>query len=77
METLKGNIVLAPGVFGPIDEETKQMLDKLHRQRIDMADEVLVIDVDGYIGESTRGEIHYAETHGKHIRYWSQEREGV
>ncbi len=77
-ETLKGHIVLSVGVWrqGPPDhggewigEETKQMLDELHKRKIDLADEVLILNVGGYIGESTRSEIEYAARLGKVIRY--------
>lgn len=78
VETLKGYIVLSVGCWrqGPPDhagellgEETKQMLDELHKRKIDLADEVVVLNVGGYIGESTRSEIEYAFRLGKIIRY--------
>ena len=47
------------------------MLDDMHKRKIDMADEIFVIDVDGYIGESTRSEIDYAKNNHKVIRYYS------
>lgn len=73
-ETLKGNIVLSVGLFGHIegldmDGPTKKMLDELHLRKIDMADEVLVLNVDGYIGSSTKNEIEYAARANKEIRY--------
>lgn len=49
--------------------KTKEMLDDMHKRKIDMADEIFVINVGGYIGESTRSEIEYAKAHGKKIRY--------
>ena len=80
--TLEGNIVISVGLFGHsgdnevwenMDEgtltKTKEMLDDMHKRKIDMADEVYVINVGGYIGESTRSEIEYAREHGKMIRY--------
>ena len=51
----------------------KAMLDELHKRKIDLADEILVLDVDGYIGDSTRSEIEYAKTHGKSILYLSDD----
>ena len=42
----------------------------MHKRKIDMADEIYVINVDGYIGDSTRSEIRYAEKHGKMVRYY-------
>ena len=44
---------------------TREMLDDMHKRKIDMADEIFVINVGGYIGESTRSEIEYAAAHGK------------
>ena len=80
--TLEGNIVISVGLFGHAGDQevwenmdegtvtrTKQMLDDVHRAKIDMADEIFVINVDGYIGESTRGEIEYAKATGKPVRY--------
>ncbi len=54
--TLDGNIVLTPNFFNNIkkeniDEKTKKMLDEMHKQKIDMSDEIYVINVGGYIGE--------------------------
>jgi hypothetical protein len=73
--TLEGNIVISVGLFGHSGDEevwaegTKEMLDDMHKRKIDMADEIFVIDVGGYIGESTRSEIEYARTTGKPVRY--------
>ena len=73
--TLEGNIVISVGVFGHSgdDEElsdgVKQMLDDMHKHKIDMADEIFVINVNGYIGDSTKSEIKYAEDTGKAVRY--------
>ncbi len=74
IETLDGNIVLSVGFFGHADNEnldmdTKARLDLMHFAKIDMADEILVINVDGYIGESTLREIYYARHKDKKIRY--------
>jgi len=83
-ETLAGNIVLTIGcdmrsdaeVFAGYSEEqlaeVKKKLDELHLRKIDMADEVLILNVDGYIGESTRRELAYARAHGKTVR-WLEE----
>ena len=49
--------------------KTKEMLDDMHKRKIDMADEIFVINVDGYIGSSTRSEIDYAQATGKQVRY--------
>ena len=73
--TLGGNIVISVGLFGHSGDEevwkpgTKEMLDDMHRAKIDMADEIFVINVGRYIGESTRSEIEYAMANGKPVRY--------
>lgn len=73
--TLEGNIVISVGLFGHSGDEevwkpgTKEMLDDMHRAKIDMADEIFVINVGRYIGESTRSEIEYAMANGKPVRY--------
>jgi hypothetical protein len=73
--TLEGNIVISVGLFGHSgdsevwSEDTKMMLDDMHKRKIDLADEIFVINVDGYIGASTRSEIEYALNTGKNVRY--------
>ena len=72
--TLDGNIVLTPNFFNNIkkeniDEKTKKMLDEMHKQKIDMSDEIYVINVGGYIGESTKKEIEYAKARGKEVSF--------
>lgn len=73
--TLQGNIVISVGLFGHAgDEEVwrpgmKKMLDDMHLRKIDLADEIFVINVDGYIGESTCREIAYALSKGKKVNY--------
>ena len=73
--TLEGNIVISVGLFGHSGdsevwtEGTKEMLDDMHKGKIDMADEIFVINVGGYIGSSTRSEIEYAHSTGKIVRY--------
>lgn len=47
----------------------KELLDELHLRKIDLADSVFVINVGGYVGESTRKEIEYAQSQGKMVRY--------
>ena len=71
---LEGNIVFTPNFFSNISKEeisleTKEMLDKMHKQKIDMSDEIYVINQGGYIGESTKLEIEYAKSKGKKITY--------
>ena len=80
--TLQGNIVISVGLFGHsgdtevwenMDEgtrtKTKEMLDDMHKRKIDMADEIFVINVGGYIGEITKSEIEYAKVLNKSINY--------
>ena len=80
--TLQGNIVISVGLFGHSGDQevwenmeegtltkTKQMLDDMHRHKIDMADENFVINVGGYIGASTQSEIAYALAAGKQVTY--------
>ena len=80
--TLDGNIVISVGLFGHsgdqevwenMDEgtltKTKEMLDDMHKRKIDLADRIYVINVGGYIGDSTRSEIEYAMDHGKLVDY--------
>ena len=58
------------------DSVAKIALDELHKRKIDLADYVYVLDVDGYIGESTTSEIAYAAQHGIPVHYLSQEAVG-
>ncbi|MDE7405559.1 MAG: hypothetical protein K2M89_01630 [Clostridiales bacterium] len=73
--TLEGNIVISVGLFGHSGDDevftdnVKQMLDDMHKRKIDMADEIFVINKNGYIGSSTKSEIEYAKATGKKVRY--------
>ena len=73
--TLEGNIVISVGLFGHSGDDevwtegTKEMLDDMHKRKIDMADEIFVINVGGYIGSSTRSEIEYAKRTGKAVLF--------
>ena len=80
--TLKGNIIISVGLFGHdgdaelwenMDESTrmhtKTMLDDMHKRKIDMADEIFVINKNGYIGSSTKSEIEYALKTNKKVNY--------
>ncbi len=73
--TLEGNIVISVGLFGHSGDDVvwtegvKDMLDRQHLAKIDLADEIFVINIGGYIGDSTRREIAYAEYKGKSITY--------
>lgn len=73
--TLEGKIVLTVGIFGhaddvEFDDDEKEMLDALHKRKIDLADRVHVINVDGYIGDSTESEIEYAEERDIPVTYY-------
>lgn len=80
-ETLAGRIVLTIGcnthsdidLFGRLSDaeidEIKNRLDELHLRKIDLADEILVLNIGGYVGESTAREIEYARQTGKCIRW--------
>jgi hypothetical protein len=78
-ETMAGKIVLSVGFYPHAAErahgeergctpEQKVALDELHLRKIDMADEVLILNVGGYIGSSTRRELNHAMATGKRIR---------
>ena len=73
--SLQGNIVISVGLFGHSGDKevwqdgVKEMLDDMHKRKIDMADSIYVINVGGYIGSSTRSQIEYAINHGKTVEY--------
>ncbi|MDY5704328.1 MAG: hypothetical protein VZR31_07540 [Lachnospiraceae bacterium] len=80
--TLQGNIVISVGLYGHAGDQevwdgmdegtlskTKEMLDDMHKRKIDMADAIYVINKGGYIGDSTRSEIEYAKRTGKGVEY--------
>lgn len=71
-EQLKGHIVLMPWKHPdeiPLTPEYKQLYKEMHDQKIEMADEMLVVNTNGYIGNSVKHEIEYATTIGLPIRY--------
>lgn len=82
-ETMQGKIVLSVGFYAGSPDQMiiehgegvgitpaeKEQLDQLHLRKIDLADEVLILNVGGYIGESTRRELRYALDHGKVVRF--------
>lgn len=75
-ESLAGAIVLTVGWFSHADNrnygltsEEKTLIDRVYKDKITLADEVLVLNVEGYVGESTASEIAHAERLGKPIRY--------
>lgn len=76
--TLEGKIVLSIELALPQSERedpqhhdlrVKQELDEPHLRKIDLADEVMILNVGGYIGDSTRRELDYAKSKGKAIRF--------
>lgn len=81
--TLEGNIVISVAFFSQTDDvlenmteteitEKISMLNEMHRQKIDMADEIYVINVGGYIGKSTLSEIEYAKSIAKRYVTWKR-----
>jgi hypothetical protein len=82
--TMEGCVVISLGMFSLPDVpnydwtadnlDLKGRLGGVHLQKIRMADEVYIVDPRGYVGESTRREIAYAESLGKPVRYLSRER---
>lgn len=71
--TLLGNVVLSVACKGTseanIPREKKDLLDAVHLQKIRMSDEIFVINQDGYIGESTRNEISFANKIGRKVTF--------
>lgn len=74
---LQGNCMLVP-IYNPnkaskddFTEEEALMLDKMHKERIKLAEAILVVNVDGYIGSSTKKEIEFAKSLNKEIIYYT------
>ncbi len=72
--SLAGNIVISVGLFefnedDVFNNELIEMLKDMHKRKIDMSDEIFVINKNGYIGSSTKSEIEYAKARGKKINY--------
>lgn len=82
--SMLGHIVISLGAFGHADQPTgsrfllsdgdestpeKQAIDQLHFRKIDLADEIFVVNVGGYVGSSTKREIEYARSLGKSVRW--------
>lgn len=74
---LQGNCMLVP-IYNPnkpnkdaFTEEEALMLDRMHKERIKLADAILVVNVDGYIGSSTKNEIEIAKSLNKEIIYYT------
>lgn len=85
--SLQGNVVISLGLFGHVDREPilpeeKILLDEVHKAKIDLADEIFVIDtsfltMDFYYGNSTKNEIEYAKSKGKKRRFLTDESEDL
>lgn len=75
--TLKGYIVISPCLFAhsgdedALNNDIREMLDDMHKRKIDMSDAIMVIDVGDYIGESTKKEIEYAKSQGKFVYFYN------
>lgn len=72
--TLEGKIVLSVGLWNHADNENlnkkqKKKVDELHLRKIDLSDSIYVLNINGYVGQSTRNEIDYATKMGKDIVY--------
>ena len=77
--SLAGHVVLAPVALDPTAEVTAEevaRLGRIHLQKVAMADEVLVVNVGGYVGESTRREIEHARSRGLAVRFLEPESDG-
>ena len=74
---LKGNIVLTPAY--PVDEnkiyslDEMEMLSNVHKEKINLSDAIFVVNVNKYIGKSTKSEIEYAQSLNKEIMYYEGE----
>lgn len=74
---LQGNVVLMP-IYNPLRPNKESftnkeiiVLDKMHRERIKLSDAILVVNIDGYIGNSTKSEIEFAKSLNKEIIYYT------
>lgn len=73
---LDGNCMITPIELTKSDKsayskENLAVLGTIHKEKIRLSDAILVVDVDGYIGESTKSEIEFAKTLGKDIIYYT------
>lgn len=79
---VEGKVVLSVGCFGhaddvPLTRAEKESLDRTHKDKIDMADRIHVLNVDGYIGESTADEIQHAQQTDTDVTFYSQQPEHI
>lgn len=77
--SLQGNVVITVAFFGhadkiPVTAEEKALVDEIHLRKIDLADEIYVINKGGYVGASTLKEIEYARATGKAVHYMEPEK---
>ena len=73
---LQGNCMLTPIELSKPNKEAytekeAEMLDKMHKEKIKLADAILVVNVNDYIGNSTKTEIEYAKLLGKEVLYYT------
>ena len=78
--TLEGNCVLMPNELSRNSKddytlEEALMIDKMHKEKIKLSDSILVVNVNGYIGSSTKSEIEYAKNLNKEIMYYTDLKE--
>ena len=72
---LQGNCMLTPIELSKPNKEAytekeAEMLDKMHKEKIKLSDAILVVNVNDYIGHSTKTEIEYAKLLGKEVLYY-------
>lgn len=78
---LEGNCMLVP-IYNPLksnkdnySDKDAIMLNKMHKERIKLSDAILVVNVNGYVGNSTKSEIEYAKALNKEIIYYTDLKE--
>lgn len=74
--TLKGNCVITPNDLtrtnkNSYTENEILMIDNMHKEKIKLSDAILVVNVNNYIGNSTKSEIEYAKSLNKEILYYT------
>ncbi len=74
--TLKGNCMLTPNELAKSNKEDYTpeealMIDKMHKEKIRLSDAILVVNVNNYIGNSTKSEIEFAKSLNKEIIYYT------
>ena len=70
--TLAGHVVLTPTALARSTElsvEERARLGRVHLAKVAMADEVLIVNVGDYVGESTRREIEHARSRGVAVSF--------